>query len=239
MRVWDEELLTGGKIDVVRDGLVFWVDFQDSVNVSSSITQGATVGTITDRIANVTASIQSDRSSDNNRVWFERADGFLVLHPTNATAYNKAIILPSQVSGCKALEFVYRSAGSDNKGSEYYADRVIYSTSQNQIVGWNRAYSYSNSNLIGTAKTLHVYTYLDSNGKGRVYFNGTQYGNTVSTSYGTSFATGTKLALVGVKGTTETQPYKLGCIRLYNRSLTADELANNINYEISIGRLVL
>lgn len=239
MRIWDSELLTSEKNDVVRDGLLSWIDFQDSVKVTSSIAQGAITGTIVDRVSGNTAEIKSETSSNHDKIWFEQSNKFLVLHPTNASTYTKAIILPQSVTGCKALEFVYRNAGEGNKAQQYFANRTAYNilSNQNQLYIFSNSYSVTNS-LIGGAAPVHVYVRIGSGNKGSLYLNGTLVKSNVSAGAST-FETTRNLMIMGLKGTTETQSCMIGSIRLYNRALTTEELGQNIQYEIKKGRLTV
>lgn len=246
MRIWDSELLAAEKADVVRDGLLSWVDFQDSINVTGTISRGAITGTITDRVTGYDLTIKADKngSSYDNKIWFEQVNGFLVLHPTNTTAYGKIIAPSAEISGCKAIEVVYNCAGANNRGNaeEFavgaYTQGVVYNltSTANKLYAFSGAFNTTN-NLIGAANPVHVYAQIGSSNRGSVYLNGTQVGNTVSA--GKSSFSVTKLMMVSLKGTTETQSFRIGSIRLYNRVLTQDELRQNIQYEVKKGRLTL
>ena len=239
MRIWDNELLAAENVNVVRSGLLSWIDFQDSVSVTSSIAQGAITGTIVDRVSGNTAEIRSETGSNHNKIWFGQTGKFLVLHPTNASTYTKAIILPESVTGCKALEFVYRNAGEGNKAQQYFANRTAYNilSNQNQLYIFSNSYSVTNS-LIGGADPVHVYVQIDAFNKGSLYLNGTLVKSNVSAGAST-FDSTRNLMIMGLKGTTETQSCMIGSIRLYNRTLTQDELRQNIQYEVKKGRLTV
>lgn len=218
MKVWDAELLTAKKeLSPVTDGLLFWLDGQDEL-------------------------FHYDKpTSEYKDYMYERVNGYkvdfygqLLAHTENGFLVTE---LPSGSSsgayGIKKSRFPV--SFDDIRTVEYVSPRVTSFF----ITGFdpsnaNWAFGVNNwAKALVPTSTLSGYIQLvgvmDADRKPCIYRNGTLS------------ATGRKN---GGQMSDKPNIYfrwasSLGCVRLYNRVLSPEEIAQNLEYEVSIGRVVL
>lgn len=212
MKVWDAELLAHkGGLQPVTDGLLFWLDGRDELFRYASPT------------------------SDRKDYMYERANGYKADFVGALSAHTENGFLVTSSSGTFYLnQSRFPASFDDIKTVEYVPsspDPFIvngFQKNNNDIMfmaQWNPlripASSFSQySHIVGT---------IDNKKVPKFYVNG---GLRVAGTIGTG-------VLSGKPSVTFRWSSSLGCVRLYNRELSPEEIAQNCAYEVSIGRVVL
>lgn len=218
MKVWDAELLTAKKeLSPVTDGLLFWLDGQDELFHYASPTSGY-------------------KDYMYERVNGYKADfyGQLVAHTENGFLVTE---LPSgSSSGTYALNKSRFPASFDDIRTVEYVSYKCIAFFINGFEPANPNWSFGVKNW-GKAQIpistfsdyMQLVGVMDTDRKPCIYCNGTLS------------ATGQKndVTLSGKPNITFRWQTSLGCVRLYNRVLSPEEIAQNLEYEKSIGRVVL
>lgn len=218
MKVWDAELLTAKKpAEMVTDGLIMWIDGRDAPLISA----------------------------DSQKI-YERVTG------TYLDRYVRNLNLSQSVDGL-FLEFLFSGNAYNtypfNAGSSLTLEAVI---SPETLYGYISG--FRNNDIMYISRNYSGHPYLRTTYK--------KYGETANTYFYPSafpqhlvyrphsiMCNGEKEV---VQETIETRvsaavwnnswsPHlkKIGAIRAYNRELTDDEVLQNLEYEKSIGRVVL
>lgn len=213
MKVWDAELLTTKKeLSPVTDGLLFWLDGQDEL-------------------------FHYDKPTNEYKDYmYERVNGYKADFIGALSAHTENGFLVASSSGTYALNKSRFPASFDDIRTVEY---VAYKCTSFYINGFDPATLYWSFGVYNWGKaqiptsTLSEYMQLvgvmDTDRKPCIYCNGTLS------------ATGQKNngTLSGKPGIIFRWQASLGCVRLYNRVLSPEEIAQNLAYEVSIGRVVL
>lgn len=224
MRVWDAELIAKKKeLYPVTDGLVFWIDGQDELYGDHVISgESPTLydkAHMFDRINNV-------------RVNFNGSLGLIAETPiikgvykTGTSTGTSVVRSASDVSGILTVEYVYNSPNAFWQFG--FEPNSGYITFPKTTAGGSRA------SLVSGTPCMHLLgKKSEITGYPLIYVNGVD-----STSY-----IGTASVMSALSGTVKCDfrwQGRIGCIRLYNRILSDAEILQNLEYEKSIGRLVL
>ena len=218
MRVWDTELLTAKKpAEMVTDGLILWVDGRDAPQnktvfdrVSETNMVASYGGMVTDW------SIAQDESG-----LFLRCDG--VKNVCGWKSPNRTY------SDAQTVELVVSPSSTSVRAfmipnSEYFGRFSIYDD--------HVAVYYANNAGTDIQTQVHpVHVVMQA---GCVYIDGAK--TTLSTKYN-SVAFDNRLCMIRAYGKTVTG--LIGAMRAYNRVLSEAEILQNLEYEKSIGRVVL
>ena len=243
MRVWDNELLISRGAKVVEDGLLSWTDFRDVITVASSNQYGYATGTITDRVTGELLPIKARNNVEN--IYFTQENGFLCLYTQTGLSREKAIIPASPITGIKAIEFIYADETDASATTEWWQAMFASTVQSLYVRGECRVTSLGKvfrDPLIGTAQPAHYFVQIND-GYLEMFMNGQRM--LMASVSATAFATSNNNGLFlvnrkrGSNETPPTPPLRVGFIRLYNRPLSRDELAQNIQYETEAGRLIL
>ena len=230
MRIWDAELLTAKSgLSPVTDGLLFWLDGRDDligVEEYGSYTPPAwATSYMFDRVNN--ARIDFSRLQSSGGMQKDITGLYIYLFAPSGNGNQKAVI--TEISGVKTIEVMFGRAKTGYNlcgGKVDASSRVFFPF-----------YSSSTGAKLDTGVPIYnapvhlVFTGNSTNGKPVIYQNGV-------------VASVTGSAAVAVQSFSVTSLFELafgtsiGSIRLYNRTLTADEVQQNIAYEESIGRTI-
>lgn len=218
MRVWDTELLTAKKeLSPVTDGLLFWLDGRDELYHYAKPTA--------DYKDYMYERVNGYKADFYGQLLGHTENGFLVTeYPSGSSsgAYgiNKSRF-PVSFDDIRTVEYVSPSVTSLYING-FEASNTNWAFGANN---WNKAL-VSASTLSGYMQLVGV---MDADRKPCIYCNGTLS------------ATGQKNG-----GQMSDKPFvyfrwrtSLGCVRLYSRVLSPEEIAQNLEYVVSIGRVVL
>ena len=218
MKVWDAELLTAKKeLSPVTDGLLFWLDGQDELFHYASPT------------------------SNYKDYMYERVNGYKVDFFSNLVAHTENGFLVTELpSGSSSGTYMlnqdrFPASFDDIRTVEYVAYKCIpFYINGFEPANLNWSFGVNNwgkaqiptSTFSGYMQLVGV---MDTDRRPCIYCNGTLS------------ATGQKNngTLSGKPNIKFRWQASLGCVRLYNRVLSPEEIAQNLEYEVSIGRVVL
>lgn len=218
MRVWDAELLTAKKeLSPVTDGLLCWLDGQDELYHYVNPPHPTT---------------------DYKDYMFERTNGYKVNFYGTADANTENGFLKVNGSGSN----IYRLSQSMFSVS-FDNIRTVELISSSKAYGfYSNGFEPSNTNfLFGAANNkasipislfqnnMQLVGVINDENRANIYYNGMFY----------SSGSGNTGTLSGKPSLTFRWAGGLGCLRLYNRALSPEEIAQNLEYEVSIGRVVL
>lgn len=218
MKVWDSELLMAKKKPrPVTDGLLFWLDGQDELFHYNNPT--------VDYKDYMYDRVYGHKAEFYGQLLAHTENGFLVAeYPSGSSSGAYGLNqnrFPVSFNDICTVEYVSLKGTSIS---------VIGFEPSNQnwafgVNNWGKA-------LIPTSTFsdyMQLVGVMDADHKPCIYYNGT-------------------LSATGQKnnGTLSGKPRinfrwqaSLGCVRLYNRVLSPEEIAQNLEYEVSIGRVVL
>lgn len=219
MKIWDAELLTSKKeLSPVTDGLLFWLDGRDELYHYVNPPHPTT---------------------DYKDYMFERTNGYKVSFYGSADAHTENGFL--KASGGSGSN-IYRLSQSMFPISFDNIQTVELISSGKATVFYSNGFEPSNTNfLFGAANNkasipmslfqnnMQLVGVINDENKANIYYNGVFY----------SFGSGKTGTLSGKPNLTFRWAGGLGCLRLYNRALSSEEIAQNCAYEASIGRVVL
>lgn len=215
MKVWDAELLAHkGGLQPVTDGLLFWLDGRDELFRYASPTSERK-DYMYERVngSKVDFSGTADAHTDNCFLVVSGGSGYIVY------SLNQSLF-PSSFDDIKTVEYIPSSPDPFIvNGFQKNNNDIMF------MAQWNPlripASSFSQySHIVGT---------IDNQKVPKFYVNG---GLRVAGTVGTGVLSGKPTANFRWRSS-------LGCVRLYNRELSPEEIAQNLAYEVSIGRVVL
>lgn len=237
MKVWDAELLTDKKeLSPVTDGLAFWVDGTKGIN-GVPINTDTIAGSFTEIISGEQVSFNGFRSNDTDSMHvlcdglFYTFERHYIYDPTfsiSSSAYSAV--------NAKTVEATLQ-----------FTRDSFYDTVNVACIGrfWN-GFSIRNPDsslrvdrVDGGffSRPRHIVATIDeTNSQIKLYVNGTNV-DTQTTSV-TSFAPYTYFMNLPYIGRETSRYVKLGTVRLYTKPLNSDEIAQNFEYEKTIGRFV-
>lgn len=218
MKVWDAELLTAKKpAEMVTDGLIMWIDGRDAplISADSQKIYERVTGTY---LNGYTPNLNLSQSSDGLFLEFLFSTNAFFQYPFSATSSLtlEAVISPETLYG------------------------YISGTINTDIMYISRNYSdppYIRATYKKYGQTSPVYFYPSAFPQHLVYrphsimCNGEK--ETVQETIETRIETAVR------NNSWSAHLKKIGAIRAYNRELTDDEVQQNLEYEKSIGRVVL
>lgn len=218
MKVWDAELLTAKKeLSPVTDGLLFWLDGQDELFHYASPT------------------------SDYKDYMYERVNGYKVDFSGNLVAHTENGFLVTELpsgssSGTYTINQSRFPASFDDIRTVEYVSYKCTAFFINGFGAANSNWSFGVNNwgkaLIPTSTFsdyMQLVGVMDTDRKPCIYCNGTL----------SATGQGNNGTLSGKPNIKFRWQASLGCVRLYNRVLSPEEIAQNLEYEVSIGRVVL
>lgn len=228
MNIYDSELLTRKQEKLVTDGLLFWLDGRDTLY---GIDEGSTPGAyrnayMYDRVGSQTVSFSN--SYDPSASLVTPLSPFIKYVSDSGTIGLNTTC--QSISGVLAVEVVCDQINRANwcmVDTNINTGRIVFSNTSSPrvyIEGWR---------VITGAPTHFVFTADPDTNTPRIYQNGID--RTEGTG-GQCSAFAVNYIIIPFNPISETG-ISVGCFRLYNRGLTADEVRQNMNYEISIGRL--
>ena len=215
MRIRDECLLTAGSSSQpVQDGLVFWLDGQDT--------------TLTDRVQGDTLTV--DRPLGG--VGYSNADGFWRIYGTEQYSRSMKWISALGYAGVRCVEFL-GGFGADTSSigccdSKFLWDRGPKLTFRD-IEWWGIN--------VQAGQIWHLVAQIDDNGLPVIYADGSL--RKTGTKSVSPLSGSTILSLTTLQTSTHTPRAQVGCIRLYDRPLTQTQIEQNRQYEIDLGRITL
>lgn len=217
MKAWDSELLMAKKKPrPVTDGLLFWLDGQDELfHYASPIS--AYKDYMYERVNQYRVDFQGilEAHTENGFLVAERPSG-----SSSGTYSLNQSRFPVFFNGIRTVEYVSLKGGAFYiNGFEPANTDYSFGTSWSKALIPTSLFS-DNMQLVGT---------INDAGKESIYYNGSFY----SAGRGKSEAMSSKPVV------TFRWASRLGCVRLYNRELSPEEIAQNLEYEVSIGRVVL
>ena len=213
MRVWDSELLAAKKpVEMVTDGLIMWIDGRDAPSNYA----------LHERVTNTNIS----PNSRTNYTTSQTSDGLFTKFATTGSAYAAYYF---NGSAAKTVEFVVSPL-------TLYAYAVDAGNSELMYVSRN----YSTAPFVRATYRVAgtgIYVYPDSFPQHYVIRPHSAMINGVKTeeqgTITTAFAYAKRI------NSWSAHDEVIGAIRAYNRELTDDEILQNLEYEKSIGRVVL
>ena len=232
MRVWDEELLTRkGGLQPVTDGLLFWLDGQDELIGDTEYRPGQysppiyAASHMFDRVSGARVDFAQIKTSGGIQ-----SDGLKLFLAAPFGNGGQVGTLTSAIAGVKAIEITFAAV------------KVGYTAAQGTVIGDSRVFfpirSTTTGAVIADATAIKnapahlVFQGNTSNGKPVIYQNGV-----IASVTGASASV---VQAINVSTLITADQYtSIGSIRLYNRSLSDAEIQNNLEYEISTGRVVL
>lgn len=238
IRVWDKELLTAKKgLSPVTDGLAFWVDGTKGIN-GVPINTDTIAGSFTEIISGEQISFNGFRSNDTDSMHVSY-DGLFYTFERHFV-YDPIIRISSSAYSAVNAKTV--------EATLQFTRDSFYDTVNVACIGrlWN-GFSIRNpdSSLRVDrvdwgffSRPRHIVATIDeTNFQIKLYVNGTNV-DTQTTSV-TSFVPYTYFMNLPYIGSGDSRYVKLGTVRLYTKPLNSDEIAQNLAYEVSIGRVVL
>lgn len=230
MKMWDYELLTIKQEKLVTDGLLFWLDGRDTLY---GIDEGSTSGAyrnayMYDRVGSQTVSFSNSYDPSSSLV--TPLSPFIKYVSDSGTIGLKTTC--QSISGVLAIEVVCDRINKANwcmVDTNINTGRIVFSN-----ISAPRVYIEGNRVITGTP-THFVFTADPDTNTPKIYQNG------INKTEGTGgqCSTMTVSDIIRPFNPIIESGISVGCFRLYNRGLTADEVRQNMNYEISIGRLTV
>lgn len=256
MRVWDSELLTrkSGGLSPVTDGLVLWIDSQDGLFNSdgSSIPDGTTKAVYLDdvcflnrangtliRINDIGVSQHGYRTCDiscskNHYFSFlvssvpSGSSGFVIGFEANDITDT---VLTSEVLISASTRIAYSQVSVGNLAVDLSNTNIALPSNQNAGI---YKLQVSNSSLYDAFPIQITANAYGDGIKKALYRNGTLVkSNDLDLPTGSYFVP--KFQISG--SLTYCRESDIASMRMYNRALTANEVAQNYQYELSTGRL--
>lgn len=228
MKILDSELLTRKQEKLVTDGLLFWLDGRDTLY---GIDEGSKPGAyrnayMYDRVGSQTVSFSN--SYDPSVSLVTSLSPFIKYVSDSGTIGLSTTC--QSISGVLAIEVVCDRINRANwcmVDSNVNTGRIVFSN-----ISAPRVYIEGNRVITGPA-THFVFTADPDTNTPRIYQNGIN--KTEGTGGQCSAMTVSDIIRPFIP--ISESGINVGCFRLYNRGLTAEEVRQNMNYEISIGRL--
>jgi len=230
MNIYDSELLTKKQEKLVTDGLLFWLDGRDALY---GIDEGSTPGAyrnayMYDRVGSKTVSLSNSYDPSANLI--TSVPPFIKYIADAGQYWGTTSFSP--VSGVLAIEVVCDRINKANwcmVDANKSSGRIVFSSISSPrvyIEGWR---------VITGTPTHFVFTADPITNTPKIYQNGID--KTEGTGGQCSALTVNDMIRPFIP--ISESGINVGCFRLYNRGLTADEVLQNMNYEISIGRLAV
>ena len=228
MKIFDSELLARKQEKLVTDGLLFWLDGRDTLY---GIDEGSTSGAyrnayMYDRVGSQTVSFSN---SNNPSASLVTSSAPFIKYIGDSGAIGIKTMCPS-ISGVLAIEVV---CDAINRAYWCMVDtnistgRIVFakiSSPRVYIEGWR---------VITGTPTHFVFTADPDTNTPRIYQNGID--RTEGT--GGQCSAFTVNDIINPYNPINEYGINVGCVRLYSRGLTAEEVRQNMAYEQSIGRL--
>lgn len=218
MKVWDSELLMAKKKPrPVTDGLLFWLDGQDELFHYDNPT--------VDYKDYMYDRVYGHKAEFYGQLLAHTENGFLVAElPSGASSGAYAINrnrFPVFFNDIRTVEYVpFKGHAITVNGFEPSNANWAFG-----VNSWGKALI-----PISTfSDYMQLVGVMDADRKPCIYYNGT-----LSTTGQKNNGTLSGKPIINLRWATS-----LGCVRLYNRVLSPEEIAQNLEYEVSIGRVVL
>lgn len=228
MRVWDSELLTQkGELQPVTDGLLFWLDGRDELYGDSAYSGESPTLYKTAHMFERVNGIRVNFKDSNNLGVRSDSPFVQIKYKTGGTYDGIYFRFATAISGVVTVEFVLNKPTSTNvnEGVVSTAGSIFYPHAK----GYNCAELKGTSAITG--KPVHIVCTRVLPYTATIFQNGV----VASTTRGAQ----TSVETFTTSFQSVMAEHTLGCLRLYNRALSADEIAQNLAYEVSIGRVVL
>lgn len=227
MRVWDAELTAKKELQPVSNGLLFWLDGRDELIGDTEYGSYTPPAWITshmfDRISNARVDFVRSASSGGLQ---STGLSLLAFNPYSGGNQDGTI---ETITGVKAVEIMYVKSTAAYTAVD---GKVICSSSRVffPVRSSTTGAKIESASLITNAPVHLVFQGDAETGKPVIYQNGilasvTGAGAAVIDAFDVT-------SLISITGGAD-----LGCIRLYNRFLSSEEVKKNYDCEIATGRM--
>lgn len=219
MKIWDSELLIDKKpAEPVTDGLILWFDGQDEIGTNQKLFNRVTQSYVPINLTTSTSQRTITQSSDGK---------FIVIH-SKVNLQTGQYWEVSAASNTQTLEYV-------RSGDGY---QYIFGNAQTSVlyVGYYGADGYKvRYRKNGTTTLMDIVLQTAPSHivakNGVIYVDGVKYETPNLTTVASTFT------IFNVSWSDNTS--LIGAVRAYDRELSESEILQNLEYEKSIGRVVL